>query len=58
MSVIKETPLEACLEVDTTKADIQQVLAKVTTHYKLDDIEIADPPIEEIIAEIYKRKDG
>jgi ABC-2 type transport system ATP-binding protein len=57
VTTIKGTPDEVCLEVDTAKADIQKVLSKVTTHYQLDDIEIADPPIEEIIEEIYKRKE-
>jgi len=57
VKVVKSTKDEVCLEVDTKKTDIQKVLAKVTSHYDIQDIEIADPPIEEIIEEIYKRKE-
>jgi ABC-2 type transport system ATP-binding protein len=56
VAVAKDTKDEVVLEVDTTNADIQDVLAAVTKHYDLDDIEIADPPIEEVIESIYARK--
>jgi ABC-2 type transport system ATP-binding protein len=56
VTIVKSTKDEICLEVDTAKADIQKVLSKVTTHYDIEDIEITDPPIEEIIESIYGRK--
>jgi len=56
VKVVKENKDETRLEIDMKKASIQKVLAKVATHYAIDDIEIADPPIEEIIGEIYGRR--
>lgn len=44
------------LEVDLRKTTMQKVLAKVTSHFDIADIDIADPPIEEIIGSIYARK--
>ena len=52
----KREALEVQLEVDTKKVHITDVLKKVTSHYKISDIEIADPPIEEIVESIYARK--
>lgn len=43
------------LVVDTKTTDIHTVLSAVAAHYAIDDIEIADPPIEEVIEEIYRR---
>lgn len=56
-TIIKNTKDEVQLEIDTKKTDIQQVLSKVTKHYEIQDIEISDPPIEEIIKEMYERNE-
>ena len=44
------------LEVDTSKHSIQKVIQKLTSKYAIEDINIQDPPIEEIIEEIFKGK--
>jgi ABC-2 type transport system ATP-binding protein len=56
LAVVKNSDLEVCLEVDTTKADIQTTLSHLTKHYLIQDIEITDPPIEEIIEMMYERR--
>lgn len=42
------------LEVDTRSARIDEVLSEVLREYEVLDITISDPPLEEIIAEIYR----
>lgn len=42
------------LEVDTRSAGIDQVLSDVLREYEVLDITISDPPLEEIIGEIYR----
>jgi len=44
------------LEVDCKKKPIKQFLNEITKVEGIEDITISDPPIEEIIEEIYKRK--
>jgi ABC-2 type transport system ATP-binding protein len=56
VKIIKSSKEEVRLEVDTKVAEIQHVLTKVSAHYDIEDIEVTDPPIEEIIEEMYKRK--
>jgi len=56
VTVVSATPDEVKLEVDTDVADMRKVLAHISEHYAVDDIDINDPPIEEIIEEIYGRK--
>jgi ABC-2 type transport system ATP-binding protein len=42
------------IEVDTSKYSIQQVVRKIVSKHDVEDINILDPPIEEVISRIYK----
>ncbi|MGH2351628.1 MAG: ABC transporter ATP-binding protein, partial [Chloroflexota bacterium] len=44
------------LEVDTTRQPVDAVIAHLVARYRVADITIADPPLEEIIAHIYQRR--
>lgn len=46
------------VEIDTATTDIDEVIARLMHQGKVLDITIEDPPMEEIIASIYKRKKG
>ncbi len=43
------------LEVDTSKQSIQKIMQQIVKKYQIEDITIHDPPIEEIIEEIYRK---
>jgi len=64
--VLKPLKLEGCkvmrtsehsmeIEVDLKKQDIDKVIDHVLEKFRIADITIADPPIEEIIKEIYRK---
>jgi ABC-2 type transport system ATP-binding protein len=40
-------------EIDTNKHPIRSIVAKIMSKYKVEDISVIDPPIEEIIELIY-----
>jgi ABC-2 type transport system ATP-binding protein len=42
------------LEIDTSKHPIKKVIPKIMNKYAVEDISVLDPPIEEIIEEIYR----
>jgi ABC-2 type transport system ATP-binding protein len=44
------------LEVDTTRQPIDEVIAHLVSAHRVADITITDPPMEEIIAQIYQRR--
>jgi ABC-2 type transport system ATP-binding protein len=44
------------LEVDTRRQPIEAVIAHLVAHYRVADVTISDPPMEEIIAQIYQRR--
>jgi ABC-2 type transport system ATP-binding protein len=44
------------LEVDTARQPIDAVIAYLVAHHRVADITIGDPPLEEIIAQIYQRQ--
>jgi ABC-2 type transport system ATP-binding protein len=44
------------LEVDTTLQPIDRVIAHLIARYRVADVTIADPPMEELIAQIYQRR--
>lgn len=44
------------LEIDTTRTPLEPVIAAIMQHCHILDMTIADPPMEEIIADIYGRK--
>jgi ABC-2 type transport system ATP-binding protein len=46
------------LSVDTTAASIELVLAHIVSHYRVVDVTIEDPPMEQIITHIYARESG
>ncbi|MEF3303886.1 ABC transporter ATP-binding protein [Paenibacillus sp. GYB003] len=49
------------LSVDTSRTSIERVLAHIVDRYRLDDVTIEDPPMEQIITHIYEshaRKEG
>ncbi len=56
VKVINQTDYEIILELDLKKADLHDTLKEITTHFAIRDIEIQDPPIEEIIEEMYKKE--
>ncbi|MCR8629763.1 ABC transporter ATP-binding protein [Paenibacillus radicis (ex Xue et al. 2023)] len=46
------------LSVETTEASIEQVLAHIVGHYRVVDVTIEDPPMEQIITHIYAKESG
>ena len=46
------------VQVDTSKQDIEEVLASLIKRGKVEDIIISEPPLEEIISFIYKQNKG
>lgn len=44
-------------EVDTSKDQISEVIKEIISKYKIEDITITDPPIEDIIEQIFKTKE-
>lgn len=58
VKILKNKSYDIKIEVDTLKLPIDEVITKLTQLGKVVDITIEDPPLEEIIADIYKRKKG
>jgi len=54
VEVIKHTEYGVKLEVDTTAVPIDQVVAQLLARYSIVDINVDNPPMEEIIARIYE----
>ncbi len=44
------------LEVDVSKRPIQGIIQNIVSKYKVEDLTVLDPPIEEIIERIYQKK--
>ena len=44
------------LEIDTSRAPLEPIIAAIMQHCHILDMTIADPPMEEIIAKIYGEK--
>lgn len=55
VTIVKQKGTGLKLSVDTTQTSIEAVLAHIVTHYRLDDVTIEDPHMEEIITHIYER---
>lgn len=53
VKVLKQNGRGLKLSVDTTTTTIEDVLAYIVRHYRLEDVTIEDPPMEEIITHIY-----
>jgi ABC-2 type transport system ATP-binding protein len=56
VEVVKAQGLGAKLEVDTERRPIAEVIARLVADLPIADITIEDPPMEEIIAAIYREK--
>ena len=55
VTVLDRSAQQVRLAVDSKLVDIQHVLAQLTKLYRIADIEVSDPPIEEIIEVLYKK---
>ncbi|HEY89987.1 MAG TPA: ATP-binding cassette domain-containing protein [Thermoflexia bacterium] len=51
--LLKQRGYGVKLEVDTAQTSIEQVIAQLLARYRIADITVDDPPMEEIIAQIY-----
>ncbi|MBO9606030.1 MAG: ATP-binding cassette domain-containing protein [Paenibacillaceae bacterium] len=49
---------ELQLAVDTAAVTMEEVLGRIVRHYAIDDVTIEDPPMEEIITQIYAAGHG
>ncbi|PIN76285.1 ABC transporter [Candidatus Woesearchaeota archaeon CG10_big_fil_rev_8_21_14_0_10_37_12] len=54
--VLNATDYELKLELDTRKAKVKDLIGYLMEHFDVADIIVSDPPIEEIIAEIFQKK--
>jgi ABC-2 type transport system ATP-binding protein len=54
VEVVKQSATGMKLVVDTTRRSIRDVLDTVIDHYPVADISVVDPPLEQVIAEIYQ----
>jgi ABC-2 type transport system ATP-binding protein len=54
--VVKESGTGYKLVVDTERRSIREVLDELLDHHRVVDISVADPPLEDVIARIYKEK--
>jgi ABC-2 type transport system ATP-binding protein len=52
--IVEKSQYDLKIELDTTKSSIDRLLAKAMAELKIKDINIYDPPLEEIIADIYR----
>jgi ABC-2 type transport system ATP-binding protein len=57
VKILKQKGKGLKLEVDTRKARIGEVLTRVLGDHGVEDINIQDPPLEDVIAEIYHELD-
>jgi ABC-2 type transport system ATP-binding protein len=55
VTVLKAAHTGVKLQVDTAVADIHQVVAQLMARHQVLDMTIEDPPMEEVIADIYQR---
>jgi ABC-2 type transport system ATP-binding protein len=52
---VEQTDYHVKLEVDTSRQQLDLIVAHLVSRLKVADIAIADPPLEEVIAAIYRR---
>jgi ABC-2 type transport system ATP-binding protein len=55
VTIVKQKESGLRLSVDTSATTIESVLAHIVQHYRLEDVTIEDPSMEEIITHIYER---
>lgn len=53
--VLEQSATTVTLEVDTTVLPIRDVLNRVLRHGRVADLNVVDPPLEQVIGEIYQR---
>jgi ABC-2 type transport system ATP-binding protein len=58
VTLLKAAGTGVKLEVDTTAANIDQVVAKLMSRYPILDMTVEDPPMEQVIAHIYEQSDS
>ena len=51
-------PHTTVLEVDTARARVEAVVAAALSHGGIDDVSVEDPPMEEVVHEIYAALGG
>ena len=56
VTLLEETDWGLKLEVDTATQPIERVISHLVANHRVADITISDPPMEEIIAQIYQRR--
>jgi ABC-2 type transport system ATP-binding protein len=56
VTVVSCDPTSAQLSVDTSRTSIREVLGKVLDTWSVSDISVVDPPLEQVIAEIYAER--
>lgn len=56
--VRQSDPHRATIEVDLDRTPIEAIVARVMADYPVADISIAEPPMEEVIAAIYRQRAG
>jgi ABC-2 type transport system ATP-binding protein len=54
--VVDKKPFSLTIEIDTTKVSLEKLIHYSFEHFSVKDINIFDPPMEEIIASIYRDK--
>jgi ABC-2 type transport system ATP-binding protein len=58
VTILKAARTGVKLEVDTTVANIDQVVAQLMARYPILDMTVEDPPMEQVIAHIYRTQAG
>ncbi|WP_282941051.1 ATP-binding cassette domain-containing protein [Paenibacillus sp. RC67] len=58
VELLSQGALEIKLSVDTMAASMEQVLSHIVAKYRVVDVTIEDPPMEQIITHIYARESG
>ena len=54
--IIKKTTYSAEIEVYIKKQKVQKVIAHLLKHFDVEDIAIDEPPIDEVIEDIYRHE--
>ena len=53
VATVRQTPFELRLEVDAERQPVERLLPLLTERYRIADLTIEEPPLEEVIAAIY-----
>ncbi|MDP9234114.1 MAG: ATP-binding cassette domain-containing protein [Actinomycetota bacterium] len=56
VQVVKQSGTGYKLVVDTERRSIREVLDELLDHHRVADISVADPPLEDVIAKIYRER--